>query len=145
MRRGSVRREVVIEVSADRAWAAVTRAELLHLWFPGLDASPVEGDQRTIHLGSGLAMVETILTNDVLQRRFQYRVAGGIFEEHLGTIDVVELAPQRCLVTYSSDAAPAAMALVLGGATHGALLELRCQLESGTGPLIDALAAEELA
>jgi hypothetical protein len=84
-------------------------------------------------------MVETILANDPTQRRFQYRVAGGIFQEHLGTIDVVELGPERCLVVYASDAAPAAMSLVLGGATNGALVELRRQIEAGAGPAIDAL------
>jgi hypothetical protein len=129
-------------VDADLAWAAVTRAELLHLWFPGIEASPVEGDQRTVTLGSGIAFVETVLTNDALQRRFQYRITGGFFQEHLATIDVHELGPARCLVVYQSDAAPGAMAVILGGATHGALEELRRQLEGGEGPLVDALATE---
>lgn len=140
MRRGSQRREVVIAVSAGEAWAVVGRPELLHHWFPGMTDCSVDGDQRTIHLGSGMAMVETILTNDPIQRRFQYRVAGGFFSEHLGTIDVIALDDRHCLVVYASDAAPAAMALVLGGATGGALEELRRQLEAGEGPALSALA-----
>ena len=121
------------------AWAVVSRADILHLWFPGIDACEVEGDQRTIHLGTGMAMVETILTNDPTQRRFQYSVVGGFFTEHLGSIDVVELAEERCLVVYTSDVRPAVMSLILGGATHGALRELRRQLEAGEGPALDAL------
>ncbi|MDQ2648952.1 MAG: SRPBCC family protein [Actinomycetota bacterium] len=140
MRRGSVRRELVLRVPAARAWEAVTRAELLHLWFPGLTASPVDGDQRTVTLGSGIAFTETILTNDPIQRRFQYRITGGVFQEHLATIDVHDLDGGSCLVVYASDAAPGAMALILGGATLGALEELRRQLEGGAGPLVDALA-----
>jgi uncharacterized protein YndB with AHSA1/START domain len=139
VRRGTARRELELAVDADRAWAAITRAELLHLWFPGIEASPVDGDQRTVTLGSGLAFAETILTNDALQRRFQYRITGGFFHEHLATVDVHELGPDRCLVVYSSDAAPGAMAVILGGATQGALEELRRQLEGGAGPLVEAL------
>jgi hypothetical protein len=86
-----------------------------------------------------MSLPETLLTNDPLQRRFQYRIAGGLFAEHLGTIDVIELDEARCLVVYSSDADPATMAVVLGGATGGALEELARQLETGAGPALDAL------
>jgi uncharacterized protein YndB with AHSA1/START domain len=139
VRRGSVRREVEIAVPADRAWAVVTRADLLHTWFPGIVSCEVDGDVRTIHTGTGMALPEKILTNDPTQRRFQYQLTGGFFQEHLGTVDVVPLADQRCLVTYASDVRPAAMALILGGATHGALRELRRQLEAGAGPALDAV------
>ena len=43
---------------------------------------------------------------------------------------------------YSSDADPATMAIVLGGATGGALEELASQLEANAGPAIDALTKE---
>jgi len=140
--RGSERRQRVVEVSAARAWAVVGRPELLHHWFPGIVDCQVEGRTRTVTTGMGLSLVEDILTNDPLQRRFQYRISGGVFREHLATIDVVELAPNRCLVTYASDADPAPMAIVLGGAMAGALEELARQLEAGTGPALDALAAD---
>lgn len=140
--RGSVRRERIIHVPAERAWALVSRPDLLHLWFPGIVDCVVEGDTRTITLGSGVSLPETLLTNDPLQRRFQYRIAGGLFAEHLGTIDVIALDEARCLVVYSSDADPATMAVVLGGATGGALDELARQLEAGDGPALDALTTE---
>jgi hypothetical protein len=125
-----VRREAVIGVSADEAWAVIGRPETIHEWFPGMAAAQVDGDTRVVTLNTGIPLVETILTNDPIQRRFQYRVAGPAFKEHLGTIDVIPLGPARCLVTYSSDADPAAMAVVLGGATGGALRELKRQLEA---------------
>lgn len=139
--RASVRRERMIDAPAERAWAVVSRADLLHLWFPGIVACAVDGATRTITLGTGMSLAETLLTNDPLQRRFQYRIAGGLFAEHLGTIDVIALDEARCLVVYSSDADPATMAVVLGGATGGALEELARQLESGAGPAIEALSA----
>ena len=143
--RASVRRERVIAVPADEAWAVVSRAEGLHLWFPGIVDCEVDGDTRTITLGTGIRLPETLLLNDPLQRRFQYRIAGGLFAEHLGTIDVVALDDERCLVVYSSDADPATMAVVLGGATGGALEELARQLEAGAGPALDALTTEATA
>lgn len=141
--RASQRRQRTIEVAADDAWAVVTRAELLHLWFPGLDSCVVEGITRTITTGAGLTLAEEIVTNDPLQRRFQYRIVGGPFREHLASIDVIELGPDRCLVTYATDADPATMALVLGGAMEEALAELARQLHAGAGPALDALAEKE--
>jgi carbon monoxide dehydrogenase subunit G len=127
-----VRREREIAASADDVWARITDAAGLAGWFPGIESSTVDGDTRVITMGSGIPLAETILTNDSIQRRFQYRIAGGLFKEHLGTIDVIPTAAERCLVVYSSDADPATMAIVLGGATGNALDELARQLESGS-------------
>lgn len=138
--RGSQRRERVIQVPADAAWSVIGRPELLHHWFPGIDDCTVDGATRTITTGMGLQLAEELLTNDPLQRRFQYRISGGFFKEHLASIDVIPLDERRCLVTYASDADPATMAIVLGGAMHGALEELARQLEAGAGPALDALA-----
>lgn len=140
--RASVRRERQIEVSADRAWAVIGRPELLHHWFPGIVDCTVDGATRTITTGAGLSLAEDLLTNDPLQRRFQYRISGGFFREHLASIDVIALGSDRCLVAYASDADPATMAIVLGGAMEGALTELARQLEGGAGPVIDALGKE---
>ena len=137
--RASQRRQRIIAVPADRAWDVVGRPELLHLWFPGIVGCAVEGSTRTITTGAGLTLTEDLLTNDPLQRRFQYRISGGFFREHLASIDVVELSPESCLVTYASDADPATMAIVLGGAMEGALTELARQLEGGAGPAVDAV------
>ena len=135
-----MRRERVIEVPAEQAWAVVGRPELLHLWFPGIVDCAVEGDTRTITTGSGVAWRRTLLTNDPLQRRFQYRISGGFFREHLATIDVIALGAGPLPRHLRSDADPATMAIVLGGAIGGALEELARQLEAGAGPALDALA-----
>ena len=36
-------------------------------------------------------MPEEIVTNDPIQRRFQYRITAPMFRDHLGTIDVIDL------------------------------------------------------
>jgi carbon monoxide dehydrogenase subunit G len=126
---GTVRRELRIDRSPDEVWAVVGDPTTIHEWFPGIDASTVEGDVRTITLGSGLPLPERIVTVDPLLRRFQYRIEGGIFRNHQGTIDVLDLGDGTSLVVYSTDAEPDVMALVIGGATGAALHELKRQLE----------------
>ena len=67
---------------------------------------------------------------DDLQRRFQYRITAGPFKFHRGMIDVIDLGDGTCLVVYSTDCDPRAMALTIGGATAGALDELARQMEA---------------
>jgi len=85
--------------------------------------------QRVITTESGLPMPEEIVTIDPIQRRFQYRVTSPLFTYHLGTIDVIDLGDGASLVVYSTDADPATLALVIGGAAGNGLLELKRRLE----------------
>ncbi|CAB4792903.1 MAG: SRPBCC family protein [Actinobacteria bacterium] len=135
----TLRREIRIHAPASEVWKVVGRPEILHLWFPGLTNCTVDGNVRIIFLGSGMPMPEEIITNDSLQRRFQYRITVPIFKFHLATVDVIDLFDDTCLVVYSTEADPGVMALVIGGATTGALEELRKQFESGVGPALDAV------
>jgi uncharacterized protein YndB with AHSA1/START domain len=130
---GSIRHEVRIHRSADDVWARVGDAAGLHTWFPGLTGCEVEGNNRVIFLGSGMAMPEEILVNDDAQRRFQYRITAPIFRHHRGTIDVIPLSDDECLVVYSTEADPRTMALTIAGGTAGALDELKRQMETPVG------------
>ncbi len=135
----TLRREIRIDRSAADVWRLVGRPELLHLWFPGIVASEVDGDTRIITTGTGIPIPEQIITNDPLQRRFQYRITAPLFTQHLATVDVIDIGDGTCMVVYATDAEPAVMALVIGGGSSGALDELKRQMESGIGPAIDAL------
>jgi Polyketide cyclase / dehydrase and lipid transport len=133
----SIRREIRIRGSADEVWAVVGDVGTIHHWFPGIVACTVaedaEGTVRTVTLGSGMQLVERIVTNDPLARRFQYRITGGVFREHLGTIDVIDLGDGTSLAVYGTDAVPAVMGLVIGGASGVALENLQRLVEGG-GP-----------
>jgi carbon monoxide dehydrogenase subunit G len=131
--RGSVRSEIRIDAPPDAIWAVVSDSTRLAQWFPGVASCTVEGDVRTVVTGSGITMPEHILTVDRLQRRFQYRITGPVFSEHLATIDVHDLGDGSCLVVYGVDAEPSVMALVLGGAAGAALENLKVLVE-GSGP-----------
>jgi hypothetical protein len=129
--RGSVRRHVRIDRPAADVWALIGDPARIPEWFPGIDSATVDGTTRTITTGAGMPMPEEILTNDPLQRRFQYRITAPMFREHLSTLDVIELDDRSCLVVYSADADPATMALVIAGAAGNALEHLRDLMEGG--------------
>jgi hypothetical protein len=131
-KRGSVRREVRIGRSADEVWAVVGDPVRLADWFPGIDEAVVDGRTRTVTTGAGLPLPEEIVTDDPLQRRFQYRITAPMFREHLSTLDVHDLGDGTSLVVYGVDAEPAPMALVIGGAAGNALEHLRRLLEGAT-------------
>jgi hypothetical protein len=127
---GSIRHQIRIHRPAATVWSLAGDPTRLHEWFPGIASCHVEGNIRTIILDSGLPMPEEILVRDDVQRRFQYAITAGVFTYHRGTIDVIDLGDETCLVVYSTDCDPRAMALTIGGATAGALDELARQMES---------------
>ena len=119
----------------------------IHEWFPGIVSCTVEttedGVSRTVMLGTGIPLVEHIVTNDPIAHRFQYRIAGGVFKEHLGTVDVIDLGDGTCLGVYSTDAVPDVMALVIGGATGTALENIKALAETGRLPGTSGATEEE--
>jgi hypothetical protein len=128
-RRGSVRRQVRIACPPAQVWALVGEPGRIHEWFPGIESSAVDGSTRVVTTGSGLPIPEEIVTHDPVQRRFQYRITGPMFREHLSTLDVLDLEDGTSLVVYGADAVPDTLALVIAGAAGNALLHLRDLLE----------------
>ena len=126
---GTVRHEIRIDRPAADVWALAGDPSKLHHWFPGIVDCTVNGTTRIIVTGSGIPMPEEILVCDNTQRRFQYRLTAPIIQHHRGTIDVIDLGDQTCVVVYSTECDPRAMALVIGGGTAGALAELQRQME----------------
>ena len=129
-RRASVRREVRIARPADVVWSLVGDPARVAEWFPGIEKVTVDGDSRTVTTAAGLPLQEQIVTNDPLQRRFQYRLSTPAIRDHLSTLDVFDLGDGTCLVSYAADAEPATMALVIAGAAGAALQHLRSLVES---------------
>ena len=127
---GSIRHHIRIDRRASDVWALAGDPTRLHEWFPGIVACTVDGNQRVITTGTGLPMPEEILVCDDTQRRFQYRISIPMFTHHRGTIDVLDLGDETCVVVYSTEADPRTMALLIAGGTAGALDELKRQMES---------------
>ncbi len=128
----TIRRELWINRPAQEVWDVVSDAGAIHKWFPGIlnseyhpSEAPGSPGTRKVELATGLTLTEEIVTNDPLLRRFQYRIVGGAFKEHLATVDVIEIDSNNCLAVYGTDATPNVMALILGGASGEALENLR--------------------
>lgn len=121
---GSVRHSRRVRASADTVWELAGDPSRLQEWFPGVVDCQVDGDRRTITLASGLSLPEQILVHDHVQRRFQYSITAPLFRFHRGTLDVIDLGDDTCLVTYAADADPRTMALVIAGAAATGLDEL---------------------
>jgi hypothetical protein len=119
-----MRHSIRLDCPADVVWDMVGAPERLAEWWDGVESCTVEGDQRTILTRSGLPMPERLLTIDAQQRRFQYRITAPLFVEHLSSIDVIDLHDGTCLTTYSVDAEPAVLTLVIAGAARAALHRL---------------------
>jgi carbon monoxide dehydrogenase subunit G len=131
--RGTIRHDVRLACPPDAVWALVGDPARLAEWFPGIESCAVDGDQRIVVTRSGLPIPEHLLTVDARLRRFQYRITGPIVKEHLGTVDVHDLGDGTSLVVYSTDADPAALALVIGGAARAALANLSELLDPRPG------------
>ncbi len=131
-RRGSVRMATTIERPAADVWAVAGDPARLADWFPGITACTVTGCQRTVTTTAGTQVTEELLVVDPLQRRLQYRIVGGLLRSHLATIDVHDLGGGSSLVVHATDAEPAAMALVLGGAAGDGLDRLRRLFEAAS-------------
>jgi uncharacterized protein YndB with AHSA1/START domain len=134
----SIRRELRISRTAAEVWPLVGDPGRIHEWFPGIVECTVtetdDGVSRTVTLGTGIPLVEEVVTNDPIAHRFQYRIGGGVFKEHLGTVDLIDLGDGTCLGVYSTDAVPDVMALVIGGASAGALENIKALAETGAQP-----------
>jgi Polyketide cyclase / dehydrase and lipid transport len=155
---GSMREHVLIFAPVDAVWARVADVPNNSSWFTALDASWCEADPETgrplrmVTTPTGMTMVEDIVRVDAIARRLQYRLRPGpIFDQHLATIDVIDLCELSghppsgppsghppsdhtqkpiTLVVYSTELRPAPLAIAFNGATRAALDTLKQQTES---------------
>lgn len=128
---GSVRRHAVVASSADAVWAFIGRPEALHEWFP-TSSTRVEGDKRWVTLPSGIVFEEQILLVDNDLRRFQYSIINNpLITHHLGTVDVIALADDRCIVIYGTDIEPEVLGLAIGAAAGDGLRTLQERFGKG--------------
>ncbi|MEY3640911.1 MAG: hypothetical protein RLZZ199_716 [Actinomycetota bacterium] len=128
---GSVRRHAILASSADTVWAFIGRPEVLHEWFP-TSSTRVEGDKRWVTLPSGIVFEEQILLVDNDLRRFQYSIINNpLITHHVGTVDVIALANDRCIVIYGTDIEPEVLGLAIGAAAGDGLRALQERFGKG--------------
>ena len=68
--------------------------------------SRLEGDVRTVTFANGAVARERIVTLDDVRRRLSYGVVEGRFGHHNASMQVTEVAPERCLFIWTIDFLP---------------------------------------
>jgi carbon monoxide dehydrogenase subunit G len=125
----TIRVHARISRPADEVWKVVSDAGSME-WFPGVEASSLEGSVRSVTFTGDVKVDEEIVTNDDELRRLQYRIVGGAVpvDFHLGTIDVLEDG-DGSLVVYSTDVQPDGLGKVMKGSITTAVEGLKKHLE----------------
>ena len=125
----TIRHHAHVNASPDDVWKIVSDSAGMPDFFPGVDSVTVDGNQRTLNLGS-FELVEEIVTNDDELRRFQYRIVGGpmVPEYHLGTIDVLPDGDGALLV-YGTEVLPDAAKAMIDPTIQGAVAAIKAHVE----------------
>jgi hypothetical protein len=111
----SIRKHVWLNAFADEVWQIVGDPVAIQDWAPSILSSSMQNEIRTLTLKRGLIVVEEIITLDRKMRRIQYTVIDGLpVDSHLGTVDVLEVSSDKCLVIYSTDVTPDSIAKAIG-------------------------------
>ena len=126
----TIREHTRIDRSADEVWKVVSDAGSMQ-WFPGIEASVLNGTTRTVTFTGGINVDEEIVTNDDELRRFQYRIVGGALpvDFHLGTVDVLEDGT-GAIVIYSTEIQPDGLRDIMSKSIASAVGGLKAHLES---------------
>jgi Polyketide cyclase / dehydrase and lipid transport len=120
-------------VPAAIVWARIADAGSIADWFPGFSKSYMVGDtwERRVVALSGIETIEDVVNVDGATRRFQYRIRPNfLVKQHLATVDVIATSCATCVVTYSTEMEPRALALAISSGTRDALIELQRQVEA---------------
>ena len=118
----TIRREILLAVTPEAAWAALSDFGAAHRAFPGiLLDTRLDGDVRAVTFAGGSVVRERLVTRDDAGRRLAYTVIeGGATTHHNASFEVVAAADGTCRAIWTSDflpdsAAPAILLLVEKG------------------------------
>lgn len=104
----SIRKEVIIEASADAVWDAVRDVGQVHKRLvPGvLTDARLEDGARVVSFANGMVVRELIVDVNDEQRRFAYAATAGRASHHHASIQVLALDPNRCRLVWITDVLP---------------------------------------
>ncbi|GGA70330.1 hypothetical protein GCM10011507_22330 [Edaphobacter acidisoli] len=103
----SVYREIVVDVPASRAWAALQDMGRADRLFAGVlvSCSLAEG-VRTVEFANGFVAKERVITVDHERRRVVYSALNEAFVHHSATMQIVAEGDARCRFVWTSDVLP---------------------------------------
>jgi len=104
----SIHHQVTVDVSADKAWAALRLVGEAHkLFAPVLVDAHLEGEVRTVCFANGTVVRERIIDVDDERRRVAYSAVDGPgMSYHHASMQVVDAGPGRCQFIWITDFLP---------------------------------------
>jgi carbon monoxide dehydrogenase subunit G len=126
----TVHKEIVVDVPAHSAWAAVRDVYNVHRRLtPGIlvDARR-DGDARVVTFANGLVVCELIVTLDDAMRRFAYASVGGRARHHNASIQVLPEGDGTRLV-WTTDVLPDELAAPIGALVEQGAVVMKRTLE----------------
>ncbi len=104
----SIRKEILLESSAENVWAAVRDVGALHhRLVPGfvVDTRLEEG-ARVVTFGNGMVVRELIVDLDDESRRLAWSARGGRLTHHNASVQVFADEVRRCRLVWIADLLP---------------------------------------
>jgi Polyketide cyclase / dehydrase and lipid transport len=104
----SIRKEILLESSAENVWAAVRDVGALHhRLVPGfvVDTRLEEG-ARVVTFGNGMVVRELIVDLDDDARRLAWSARGGRLSHHNASVQVFADGARRCRLVWIADLLP---------------------------------------
>ena len=132
----SLRKELVLAVPPDRAWAALRDFGAVHRRLaPGfVTGATMEGDDvRIITFFNGATARETLVGRDDTLRRLAYAIIGGPASHYAASAEVVDMGEGRCRFVWTVDVLPDALAPYIDDMMARGAAAMKATLEAAEG------------
>lgn len=129
----SIRRETVVDIGADQAWAALRTVAAAHeLFAPVLTDGELHGETRRVRFANGMVVNERIVDVDEGMRRVAYSAldAPGLRYHH-ASMQVVDEGSNQCRFVWITDFLPADAGGTLAPLIEAGSAALKTNLEAG--------------
>ena len=129
----SIYRETVVNVGANRVWAALRNIGAAHeLFAPVLTDGELNGETRRVRFGNGMILNERIVDVDEGMRRVAYSAldAPGLRYHH-ASMQVLDEGSDRCRFVWITDFLPADAGDTLTPLIEAGSAALKTNLEAG--------------
>ena len=132
----SIRREVVIKVSADAIWSAVRDVGSLHTRLVAgfVTDCRLEGNARFVTFANGVVAKELIVDVDDANRRLVWAAVGGRLTHHNASVQVFAEGLGSSRLVWIADLLPDELAPFITGMIDEGTAAMKRTLEGASGP-----------
>jgi carbon monoxide dehydrogenase subunit G len=132
----SIRREIVVEASAEAVWDAVRDFAAVHQRLvPGFVVDTrMDGDARIVTFANGTTARELLVDSDDATRRLVYAVVGGRVVNHSAAVQVFADGARRSRIVWITDVLPNELAGYIASQMDAAVIVMKKTLEHPAQP-----------